>query len=175
MYRLSLHFSWNISFVVSVPVYDCNFVTGNKKIKNKVNSASNKKTTSVDQKVNKRLASQISDDTTSPCKMPKWAAAACSVSKNKSLYMSKKSSVIETKRNLCVEEEIEALHLTAGGEDGRPCRRLTDFTFHDADGKQQPFEMLEVDNIYVSGRILPLWRRISSYMAVDWYCRLWLY
>ncbi|CAA3008272.1 DNA (cytosine-5)-methyltransferase 1B-like [Olea europaea subsp. europaea] len=35
--------------------------------------------------------------------------------------MSKKSSVIETKRNLCVEEEIEDLHLTAGGEDDYDC------------------------------------------------------
>ncbi|KAL2556502.1 DNA (cytosine-5)-methyltransferase 1 [Forsythia ovata] len=87
--------------------------------------------------------------------MPK-RAAACSDFKEKSLHISKKSSVIETKRNLLVEEEIVALRLTSGGKDGRPCRRLTDFTFHNADGKQQPFEMLEVDNIYVSGRILPL-------------------
>ncbi|KAI3448394.1 hypothetical protein Pfo_005059, partial [Paulownia fortunei] len=125
-----------------------------KKSKNKVVSAS-KKNMATDQKQRKRLASEIIEDPIVSRKMPK-RAAACSDFKEKSLRISKKDSVLETKKDGVVEEEVVALRLTAGQEDGRPCRRLTDFTFHNSDGVSQPFEMLEVDDIFISGLILPL-------------------
>lgn len=87
--------------------------------------------------------------------MPK-RAAACLDFKEKSVHISKKASVIETKKEQCVEEEAVAVRLTAGQDESRPCRRLTEFIFHDSDGQQQPFEMLEVDDLFITGLILPL-------------------
>ncbi|KAL2231357.1 UNVERIFIED_CONTAM: DNA (cytosine-5)-methyltransferase 1B [Sesamum indicum] len=108
-----------------------------------------------DQKQRKRLASETSEDPIVSRKMPK-RAAACSDFREKSLRISKKDSVLETKKDGAIEEEAVAVRLTAGQEDGRPCRRLTDFTFHNSDGVSQPFEMLEADDIFISGLILPL-------------------
>ncbi|KAL0454530.1 UNVERIFIED_CONTAM: DNA (cytosine-5)-methyltransferase 1B [Sesamum latifolium] len=108
-----------------------------------------------DQKQRKRLASETSEDSIVSRKMPK-RAAACSDFREKSLRISKKDSVLETKKDGAIEEEAVAVRLTAGQEDGRPCRRLTDFTFHNSDGVSQPFEMLEADDIFISGLILPL-------------------
>lgn len=107
------------------------------------------------QKPKKRRAAQTGDDSTASRKMPK-RAAACSDFKEKSVRLSDKDSVIETKDDGVAEDEVLAVRLTAGIEDGRPCRRLTDFTFHNSDGISQPFEMLEVDDIFISGLILPL-------------------
>lgn len=107
------------------------------------------------QKQKKRPASQINKDPIVSRKMPK-RAAACSDFKEKSHRVSVKDSVIETKKEGVVEEEALAVRLTAGKEDGRPCRRLMDFTLHNSDGVSQPFEMLEVDDIFISGLIHPL-------------------
>ncbi|XP_057806538.1 DNA (cytosine-5)-methyltransferase 1B-like [Salvia miltiorrhiza] len=107
------------------------------------------------QKEKKKRASQTVEEPTVSRKMPK-RAAACSDFKEKSVRISDKDSVIETKKDGVVEEEVLAVRMTAGKEDGRPCRRLIDFTFHNSDGISQPFEMLEVDDIFISGLILPL-------------------
>ncbi|CAK7339725.1 unnamed protein product [Dovyalis caffra] len=37
-------------------------------------------------------------------------------------------------------------------EEGRPNRRLIDFVLHDANGNPQPLEMIEVDDIFISGK-----------------------
>ncbi|CAM8953919.1 unnamed protein product [Rhodiola kirilowii] len=55
-----------------------------------------------------------------------------------------------------VDSEIQAIMLTNGNDNGRQNRRLTDFIFHNFDGKPRPVEMLEVDDLLISGRILPL-------------------
>ncbi|XP_052207175.1 DNA (cytosine-5)-methyltransferase 1-like [Diospyros lotus] len=108
------------------------------------------------QKGKKRNASQKSEETAaSSRKMPK-RAAACLDFKEKSICISTKSSVVEKKKDPIVDEEAVAVRLTAGHEDGRPCRRLADFIFHDSNGVPQPFEMLEIDDIFISGLVLPL-------------------
>nr|ASA49416.2 DNA cytosine-5-methyltransferase 1 [Vaccinium corymbosum] len=91
-------------------------------------------------------------------KMPK-RAAACRDFKDKSdksIKLSEKSSMVETKIDQVVEDELEAISLTAGHDDMRPNRRLTEFVFHDEDGKPQPVECLEMTDIFISGLILPL-------------------
>uniref|UniRef100_A0A5B6YSJ6 DNA (cytosine-5)-methyltransferase n=1 Tax=Davidia involucrata TaxID=16924 RepID=A0A5B6YSJ6_DAVIN len=125
-----------------------------KKNKSKLNSAvsSTENTVASGQKEKKRNASESCDGSR---KMPK-RAAACLDFKEKSVRMSKKSSVIETKKEQLVDDESVAVRLTAGQDDGLPCRRVTDFIFHDSNGIQQPFEMLEVDDVFISGLILPL-------------------
>ncbi|KAG8364016.1 hypothetical protein BUALT_Bualt19G0082400 [Buddleja alternifolia] len=108
-----------------------------------------------DEKQTKKRAPEITEDPIGSRKMPK-RAAACSDFKEKSLRISKKDLVVETKKDEAAVEEVLAVRLTAGQEDGRPCRRLTDFTFHDSNGVSQPFEMLEVNDIFITGLILPL-------------------
>ncbi|GLT76699.1 hypothetical protein SLA2020_483440 [Shorea laevis] len=88
-------------------------------------------------------------------KMPR-RAAACSNFKDKSFRLSEKSLLVEAKRLVEVEDEVAAIALTAVQEEGRPTRRLTDFIFHDADGNPQHVEMLEVDDLFISGAVLPL-------------------
>ncbi|KAH9750483.1 DNA (cytosine-5)-methyltransferase [Citrus sinensis] len=88
-------------------------------------------------------------------KMPK-RAAACSDFKEKSLRLSIKASLVENRWEDVVEDEKAAIYLTAGKDDIRPNRRLTDFAFHDACGNLKSVEMLEVGNLFVSGLILPL-------------------
>ncbi|KAL7082283.1 hypothetical protein ACP275_14G089700 [Erythranthe tilingii] len=127
---------------------------GTKNSKNKAISAPKAKMAN-DEKPKKRIASENIEDAAGSRKMPK-RAAACSDFKEKSLRISKKDMVCETKKDGVVEEEVVAVRLTAAQEDGRPCRRLTDFTFHNSDGVSQPFEMLEADDIFISGIILPL-------------------
>ncbi|KAK6121245.1 hypothetical protein DH2020_045019 [Rehmannia glutinosa] len=107
-----------------------------------------------DKKQSKRPASDIIDDPVISVKCQ--SGAACSDFKEKSLRISEKDSVIETKKDAVVEEELLAVRLTAEQDDDRPCRRLTDFTFHNSSGASQPFEMLEADDIFISGLILPL-------------------
>ncbi|EYU33308.1 hypothetical protein MIMGU_mgv1a0001783mg, partial [Erythranthe guttata] len=125
-----------------------------KNSKNKAISAPKAKMAN-DEKPKKRTASENIEDPAVSRKMPK-RAAACSDFKEKSLRISKKDMVCETKKDGVVEEEVVAVRLTAAQEDGRPCRRLTDFTFHNSEGVSQPFEMLEADDIFISGLILPL-------------------
>ncbi|KAL6501336.1 Class I-like SAM-binding methyltransferase superfamily [Orobanche hederae] len=114
-----------------------------------------KKKMATDKRQRKRVASQITEDPVVSRKMPK-RAAACSDFKEKSHRISNKDSVVEAKKDRVVEEELLAVRLTAEQDDGRPCRRLTDFTFHNSEGVAQPFEMLEADNIFITGLILPL-------------------
>ncbi|XP_073041040.1 DNA (cytosine-5)-methyltransferase 1B-like isoform X1 [Primulina eburnea] len=118
-------------------------------------STSNKVKVATEQKQRKRPASQANDDSIVLRKMPK-RSAACSDFKEKSLNIAEKDSIIETKKDVSVEDELLAVRLTVGQENGRPCRRLTDFIFHNSDGVPQPFEMLEVDDIFITGLILPL-------------------
>ncbi|KAL2520598.1 DNA (cytosine-5)-methyltransferase 1 [Forsythia ovata] len=123
--------------------------------KNKMIDSVFVKEVAAEEKQRKRLASQTVKAPNVSRKMPK-RAAACIDFKEKPLRISKKDSIIETNRDRGVEEEAVAVHLTAGQEGGRPCRRLVDFIFHNKDGISQPFEMLEVDDIFISGHILPL-------------------
>ncbi|KAL4556199.1 hypothetical protein LXL04_038842 [Taraxacum kok-saghyz] len=88
-------------------------------------------------------------------KMPK-RAASCTDFKTKPVRLSEKSSTIENKKVKIVEEEIAALSIVPGPDDPRPNRRLTDFILHDENGNPQPVEMLEVNDLYISGQILPL-------------------
>ncbi|KAF2284474.1 hypothetical protein GH714_024481 [Hevea brasiliensis] len=87
-------------------------------------------------------------------KRPK-RAAACTDFKEKLVPLSEKSSVLESKNEQFADEEIIAIHLTHEQE-GRPNRRLTDFVVHDANGMPRPLEMIEVDDMFISGLILPL-------------------
>ncbi|KAK6939353.1 DNA (cytosine-5)-methyltransferase 1, replication foci domain [Dillenia turbinata] len=104
----------------------------------------------------KRSASQSNADPPASRKMPR-RAAACSNFKEKPLRISDKLSVVETKENQVVEEEVVAVHLTCGQQDDqRPNRRLKDFVFHNSEGLPQHLEMLEVDDIFISGLIMPL-------------------
>ncbi|KAL8255048.1 hypothetical protein R6Q59_033269 [Mikania micrantha] len=103
----------------------------------------------------KRGISSSSEDATVLRKLPK-RAASCASFKSKPVRLSEKSATIENKKVQVVEEEIAALSLIPGPDDPRPNRRLSDFIFHDADGKPQPVEMLEVDDLFISGIILPL-------------------
>nr|ACX83569.1 DNA methyltransferase [Hieracium piloselloides] len=88
-------------------------------------------------------------------KMPK-RAASCTDFKTKSIRLSEKSSTIENKKVKIVDEEIAALSIVPGPNNPRPNRRLTDFILHDSEGNPQPVEMLEVDDLFISGQILPL-------------------
>ncbi|KAK1440400.1 hypothetical protein QVD17_06226 [Tagetes erecta] len=102
----------------------------------------------------KRGRSGSSENAPVARKMPK-RAASCTSFKSKPVRLSDKNETIENKKVQVVEEEIAALSLIPGPDDPRPNRRLTDFIFHDADGKPQPVEMLEVDDLFISGQILP--------------------
>ncbi|KAF8412006.1 hypothetical protein HHK36_004565 [Tetracentron sinense] len=113
------------------------------------------KASTTDPKEKKRNGSESSEEPAGSRKMPK-RAAACLDFKERSVRLSEKSSLVEAKKDHLVDEEIVAVHLTSGQHELRPNRRLTDFIFHDADGIPQPFEMLEVDDVFVSGLILPL-------------------
>ncbi|OVA11624.1 Bromo adjacent homology (BAH) domain [Macleaya cordata] len=105
-------------------------------------------------KEKKRNGSENIGDSVASRKRPRRAAAPSSF-KEKSFHISEKSSKAEAKKIRFVDEEISALRLISGPDDPRPNRRLTDFVLHDENGIPQPFEMLEVDNIYISGVILP--------------------
>ncbi|WVZ14483.1 hypothetical protein V8G54_012049 [Vigna mungo] len=103
----------------------------------------------------KRSLAVSNDEPSASSKMPK-RAAACEDLKEKSFLISDKCCLIETERNETVDEEIVAVRLTAGQDDGRPSRRITKFVLHDENGKGQPLEMLEVIDLYITGVILPL-------------------
>ncbi|KAL8129196.1 hypothetical protein V2J09_018351 [Rumex salicifolius] len=88
-------------------------------------------------------------------KVPK-RAAACSNFKEKAVCLNEKECVIELKKDSVVEDEVAAISLTSGNDIPRPNRRLSDFVFHDEEGKPQPVEMLEVSDLYITGVVLPL-------------------
>ncbi|XP_010274981.1 PREDICTED: DNA (cytosine-5)-methyltransferase 1A-like isoform X2 [Nelumbo nucifera] len=111
--------------------------------------------TNVNPKEKKRNASESNKEPTGSRKMPK-RAAACANFKEKSIRLPEKCSIVESKKGPLVEEEIVAVHLTSGPNVPHPNRRLTDFIVHDADGASQPFEMTEVDEMFVTGVILPM-------------------
>lgn len=118
-------------------------------------AASAKMIAAVGQRRKKRNVSQSSEQPVGSRKMPK-RAAACTDFKERSVPISEKSATIETKRDQIVLEEDVAVHLTSEQHEERPNRRLTDFTLHNSDGQLQPFEMSEVDDLLISGLILPL-------------------
>ncbi|GAB4848558.1 DNA (cytosine-5)-methyltransferase 1B [Ancistrocladus abbreviatus] len=98
---------------------------------------------------------KIDQNASGPRKMPK-RAAACLDFKEKAIHLSDKDSVLETKKQHVVDDEMTAISLTSGHDFPRPNRRLMDFIFHDSDGNPLPVEMLEVDDLFVTGVILPL-------------------
>ena len=73
-----------------------------------------------------------------------------------SVCIPEKSCLVETKKDKLVDEEFLAVRLTSGKDDGRPNRRLADFVLHDENGVPQLLEMLEFDDMFISGLILPL-------------------
>ncbi|CAK9171993.1 unnamed protein product [Ilex paraguariensis] len=103
----------------------------------------------------KRVRSEIRENVPGSPKMPKRTVSS-TTSKHKSIRSSDKSMIVEAKRIQVVKDEETAISSTTGQVDIKPNRRLTDFIFHDADGKPQPVEMLEVCDLYVSGLILSL-------------------
>ncbi|KAM7482009.1 hypothetical protein LguiB_006592 [Lonicera macranthoides] len=88
-------------------------------------------------------------------KMPK-RAAACIDFKQKPVRLSDKSTIVEARTVQVVGEELSAINLTSGEDNPRPNRRLTDFTFHDENGNLELVEMLEVNDLFISGLILSL-------------------
>ncbi|KAB2033895.1 hypothetical protein ES319_D04G047300v1 [Gossypium barbadense] len=141
----------------SVALLDSNSPSGmkkNKKGKNKSAKSSTKKEMETDKKVQKRNSAQENGEPV-PSKRPK-RAAACTDFKEKAVCISEKDSVVETKKDMVVEDEILAVALTCEKDDGRPNRRLTDFVLHNSEGLPQPFEMLEVIDMFITGLILPL-------------------
>ncbi|KAM7251677.1 hypothetical protein ACFE04_023560 [Oxalis oulophora] len=75
--------------------------------------------------------------------------------KENSFCLKDKSSVIDDTEKPTAVNEGHATFLTSGPEEPRPNRRLTNFSFHDAEGNLQPVEMMEVKNLSISGNILP--------------------
>ncbi|KAF1899167.1 hypothetical protein Lal_00019289 [Lupinus albus] len=106
-------------------------------------------------KQKKRSLPEQSEQPTGTRKMPKRAAASKNL-KEKSFSIPEKSCLIETKNDRVVDEELLAIRLTSEQDDGRPNRRLTDFILHDENGTPQPLEVLEVNDLYITGVILPL-------------------
>lgn len=83
-------------------------------------------------------------------------AAACSSFKEKEFDLPENDLVVTAKESRVEAEEIDAVRLTkTEAEDRRPCRKLIDFTLHDADGNTQPFEMAGVDGIFISALVMP--------------------
>ncbi|KAK2367307.1 DNA (cytosine-5)-methyltransferase [Trifolium repens] len=108
-------------------------------------------------KQKKRGLSESGEQPAPTRKMPKRTVSAAHKNlKEKSFSISDKSFLIETKQDQIVEEEFLAVRMTAGQEDGRPNRRLTDFILHDETGAAQPLEMLEINDLFITGLILPL-------------------
>ncbi|XP_045814038.1 DNA (cytosine-5)-methyltransferase 1-like [Trifolium pratense] len=108
-------------------------------------------------KQKKRGLSESSEQPAPTRKMPKRSVSAARKNlKEQTFSISDKSSLIETKQDQIVEEEFLAVRMTAGQDDGRPNRRLTDFILHDETGAAQPLEMLEINDLFITGLILPL-------------------
>ncbi|KAJ1417312.1 hypothetical protein SESBI_16740 [Sesbania bispinosa] len=106
-------------------------------------------------KQKKRSLAERSEQPSATRKMPK-RDATCKNLKEKSFSLSDKSCLIEVKKDQVVDDETLAVRMTCGQDDGRPNRRLTDFILHDENGTAQPLEMLEVNDLFISGVVLPL-------------------
>ncbi|GMI67800.1 METHYLTRANSFERASE 2, methyltransferase 1, DECREASED DNA METHYLATION 2, METHYLTRANSFERASE I [Hibiscus trionum] len=124
----------------------------NKKGKNTSAASSTKKETGTDKKVQKR---NIAPENGEPASKRPKRAAACTSFKEKSLRISEKDSIVEAKKNMIVDDEIVAVRLTCENDEGRPNRRLIDFVLHNSEGLPQPLEMLEVNDMFITGLILP--------------------
>ncbi|CAJ2659696.1 unnamed protein product [Trifolium pratense] len=110
-------------------------------------------------KQKKRSLSESGEQPAPTRKMPtRRTAIAAMENFKKYLSISKKSCLIKKKKDQPVEEEFLAVRMTAGQDDGRPNRRITDFILHDETGEAQPLEMLEINNLFITGLILPLER-----------------
>lgn len=127
----------------------------NKKRKQKTAAPKRKKQLTTSPKENKGNLSHCNEEIDGSRKRPK-RAAACTDFKEKSVRLSEKSLLVESKKDQFADEEIVAVGLTAMQDGERPNRRLTDFILHNSDGIPQPLEMLEVDDMFISGLILPL-------------------
>ncbi|KAF3779370.1 DNA cytosine-5-methyltransferase 1B [Nymphaea thermarum] len=108
----------------------------------------------------KRTSEAASLETVVPRKTPSRAAAIASLQnlKEKSIRLPEKPDLIVAKTDRVVEDEVAALRLTVDGpedDSGLPQRGLFDFIIHDEDGVAQPLEMLEVQDLFVSGLVLP--------------------
>ncbi|KAL9689698.1 hypothetical protein QQ045_010087 [Rhodiola kirilowii] len=98
---------------------------------------------------------EVNGDSNGHQKRPK-RASACINYKENLIRISEKPLVVDKKKEHTVDDELEAVVLTSGKEEGHPNRRLTDFVFHDTDGNIKLVEMLEFDDLFISGLILPL-------------------
>lgn len=128
---------------------------GNKK-DGKKSAASKAKKEPKSHKPGKRQnLSEGGDDPDGSRKRPK-RAAACTDFKEKPVQISEEACLVESKKDQLVEDEIVAIGLTAGSSEDRANRRLMDFILHDSNGTPQPLEMLEVNDMFISGLILPL-------------------
>ncbi|GMI86703.1 METHYLTRANSFERASE 2, methyltransferase 1, DECREASED DNA METHYLATION 2, METHYLTRANSFERASE I [Hibiscus trionum] len=124
----------------------------NKKGKDKSATSSTRKEATTVKKVQKRKIAPENGELAP--KRPK-RAAACTDFKEKSVHISDKDSIVETKRDMVVDDEIVAVGLTCEKDEGRPNRRLNDFVLHNSQGLPQPLEMLEVNDMFITGLILP--------------------
>ncbi|OMP01120.1 hypothetical protein COLO4_12145 [Corchorus olitorius] len=119
----------------------------NKKGKQRSDISPTKKVMETDKRSRKRNVPPENSGPAGSLRRPK-RAAACTDFKEKSVRVSEKSSVIETKRDILADDEIMAVGLTSGAEEDRPNRRLNDFILHDSEGSARPIEMLEGEFIY---------------------------
>ncbi|KAF3791508.1 DNA cytosine-5-methyltransferase 1B [Nymphaea thermarum] len=108
----------------------------------------------------KRASEAASVEVVLPRKTPCRAAVIASRPnlKEKSIQLPEKQDLIVSKTDQVAEDEIAAVSLTVDGpedDSGVPQRRLFEFIIHDEDGVAQPLEMLEVQDLFVSGLILP--------------------
>ncbi|XP_006847211.2 DNA (cytosine-5)-methyltransferase 1B [Amborella trichopoda] len=92
-------------------------------------------------------------------RLPK-RAASCSNFKEreKPLRLNQDDYILPKVQQTIADDEQTAIQLTRKGdeeEEQTPQRRLMDFIIHDSDGTPQPFEMSEVQDLYISALILP--------------------
>ena len=127
----------------------------NKKGKHRSAIHPTKKEMETKQKGQKRNNAPENGEPAGSLKRPK-RAAACTNFKVKSVCISEKDTVVETKKDMVIDDEILAVQLTYGKDNGRPNRRLNDFVLHNSEGLPHPLEMLEVNDMFITGLILPL-------------------
>ncbi|KAJ7970086.1 DNA (cytosine-5)-methyltransferase [Quillaja saponaria] len=149
----------NLSFLLDFKLTIFCFIGINSGINNAMSEKKagvpNTNKTKTGSKGKKRNLSERNEESIGSRKMP-TRAAACKNLKEKSISISEKDSLIERKKEQYAEEERLAVQLTSEQDEERPNRRLTNFVLHDVNGIPQPLEMLEVDDIFISGYVLPL-------------------
>ncbi|XP_070669921.1 DNA (cytosine-5)-methyltransferase 1-like isoform X2 [Malus domestica] len=139
------------------PSLSCAYICLGMTKKKKKGKPASQKAAPTGSKTKKRNLPQSTEEPSKSRKMPK-RAAACTDFKEKSVHISEKSNLIESKKDRVVDQETDAILLTSGEDQdaARPNRWLTDFIVHDESGLPQPVEMLEVADMFISGTILPL-------------------